>query len=85
MNKHGPKKKKKHIHHNGNGVSKMNELTAEQWVDSFYPLTDKTAPDGADTEHSARSPERYFAWLGRMTNRSYEAWLIRGGDQSTVE
>ena len=63
----------------------MNELTAEQWVESFYMPVDVTASEVTATNKADALAENRFGWLGRMTNRSYEAWLARCGVEASVE
>ena len=73
----------------------MNELTVGHVTDvadllthiteasSDAEVTDLLYPNtlGSYIEHS----NKLDGWLGRMTNRSFEAWLARGGIQNTVE
>ena len=63
----------------------MNELTAEQWVESFYMPVDVTASEVTAANKVDALAENRFGWLDRMTNRSYEAWLARGGVEASLE
>ena len=63
----------------------MNKLTAEQWVESWD--ADNASYDVwlSDTKQIDQTAEHSYGWLGRMTNRAYEAWLARGGIEAAVE
>ena len=63
----------------------MNELTAEYWVESWD--ADNASYDGwlSATNQTDEAAERSFGWFGRLTNRSYEAWLARGGAEAVAE
>ena len=63
----------------------MNELTAEQWIESWD--ADNASYDRwlSGTKQSDQITEYSFGWFGRLTNRSYEAWLARGGVGASAE
>ena len=69
----------------------MNKLTAAD--NPFYvgellsPINQPVAQSQnvRDREQDQVMPTQPLVWLDRMTNRSYEAWLARGGLVSSVE
>ena len=63
----------------------MNELTAEQWIETFNMPVGNSASETSGNIQTEEHAEKYFGWLGRVTNRSYEAWLARGGLQDAAE
>ena len=84
MNTHGPNYCSDHI--KGHGTEKkMNELTAKHWIETFNLPVSNPASETFGNIQTEEHAEKYFGWLGRMTNRSYEAWLARGGLQDAAE
>ena len=66
----------------------MNKLTAANnpfYVDELLSPIKKPMADSPSVNHINHTVESSFGWLGRLTNRSYEAWLARGGVNSSVE
>ena len=69
----------------------MNKLTAAE--SPFYvgellsPISQPMAQSrlASDSKQVQVIPPQPLGWLDRMTNRSYEAWLARGGLESSVE
>ena len=69
----------------------MNKLTAAE--SPFYvgellsPINQPMSQlrDKSDRKQAKVIPRQPLGWLDRMTNRSHEAWLARGGLESSVE
>ena len=69
----------------------MNKLTAAEsplYVGELLsPINQPMSQlrDKSDRKQDQVTPRQPLAWLDRMTNRSYEAWLARGGVESSME
>ena len=65
----------------------MNKLTAANnpfYVDELLSPVNQPKAHVRAANDSEQTPV-ILAWLNRVTNRSYEAWLARGGLESSVE
>ena len=65
----------------------MNKLTAANnpfYVDELLSPIDQPKADVRPSNNSEQTPV-ILAWLSRVTNRSYEEWLARGGLETSVE
>ena len=65
----------------------MNKLTAANnpfYADELLSPVNQTKVDVRASNDGEQTPV-ILAWLYRVTNRSYETWLARGGLESSVE
>ena len=65
----------------------MNKLTAANnpfYVDELLSPINQPKAD-VKSSNDSQQYSVVLAWLGHVTNRSYEAWLARGGVEASVE